>query len=107
MTCLVIRPDGQVDCTYTEAVDLSALGRCRIRRASHVEADDQGRWWADLGPVDGPLLGPFDRRRQALAAEQAWLEGLLFSAATPQPDPGHFRPQRRSRRIPIRVITGP
>ena len=36
--------------------------------------DDQGRWWADLAPVDGPTFGPFDRRTQALDAERAWLE---------------------------------
>jgi hypothetical protein len=33
-----------------------------------------GRWWADLGPVSGPKLGPFDRRSQALEAEREWLE---------------------------------
>ena len=33
----------------------------RIRRASHVEPDEAGRWWADLSPVGGPRLGPFAR----------------------------------------------
>ena len=28
----------------------------------------------DLRPVDGPVLGPFDRRSEALEAEVAWLE---------------------------------
>ena len=31
-------------------------------------------WLADLSPVNGPVLGPFDRRSEALAAELAWLE---------------------------------
>jgi hypothetical protein len=44
-----------------------------IRRASHVEADKAGRWFADLSPVAGPVLGPFDRRSEALAAEHEWL----------------------------------
>lgn len=53
---------------------LVALGRLSIRRASHVEPDDHARWWADLGPVGGPRLGPFDRRSQALAEERIWIE---------------------------------
>ena len=33
-----------------------------------------GRWTADMTPVGGPVLGPFDRRSEALEAEHAWLE---------------------------------
>lgn len=65
---------GQVHCLYTEVVDLAALGPLSIQRASHVEPDDAGRWWADLSPVGGPRLGPYARRSDALAAEVAWLE---------------------------------
>lgn len=71
---LVVEPGGQVRCLYGEAVDLAALGVLSIRRASHVEPDCQGAWWADLSPLGGPRLGPFALRRQALAAEQTWLE---------------------------------
>jgi hypothetical protein len=71
---LVIDARGSVRCVYAEAIDLSCLGNLSIRRASHVEPDEQGRWSADLSPVGGPVLGPFDRRRAALAAEQHWLE---------------------------------
>jgi hypothetical protein len=74
---LVIGPDGQIRCVYGEELDLSAFGELTIRRASHVEPDDQGRWWADLAPVEGPMLGPFDRRSAALAAESDWLEKHL------------------------------
>ena len=62
---LVIETDGTVRCLYDEAFDLSALGSVRIERASHVEPDHQGRWFADLSPVDGPLLGDFSQRREA------------------------------------------
>jgi hypothetical protein len=65
---------GQVHALYGEAIDLATLGELTIRRASRVEPDDQGRWWADLAPVGGPTLGPFARRSQALAAEVDWLE---------------------------------
>ena len=71
---LVIKPDGSVRCLYDEAVDLSSLGSLTIQRGSHVEPDATGRWLADLAPVDGPVLGPFNRRSEALSAEREWLE---------------------------------
>ena len=45
---LVIDRTGTVQGLYGEAIDLAALGVLSIRRASHVEPDEQGRWWADL-----------------------------------------------------------
>jgi hypothetical protein len=42
---------GSVMCLYSEAIDLAALGRLVISRASHVEPDQNGRWLADLAPV--------------------------------------------------------
>jgi hypothetical protein len=71
---LIVEPTGRVRALYTEEVDLAALGRPAITRASHVEPGPDGRWSADLRPVGGPVLGPFDRRSQALEAEQDWLE---------------------------------
>jgi hypothetical protein len=71
---LVVAPDGSVKAIYDEALDLATLGRLSIRRASHVEPTPEGRWQADLRPVSGPLLGPFDRRSEALNAEHAWLD---------------------------------
>lgn len=71
---LRIDPGGAITCLYSEAIDLPALGALRIRRASHVEPDEHGSWWADLAPVGGPHLGPFALRSEALQAEQAWLE---------------------------------
>ena len=71
---LVVAPDGRVRAIYGEAIPLSSLGRPRISRASTVEPDRNGHWHADLGPVSGPLLGPFPTRSEALDAEVAWLE---------------------------------
>ena len=71
---LVVAPDGTARAIYSEAIDLAALGRSTIARASHVEPDRDGRWHADLRPMLGPVLGPFDRRSEALEAEVAWLE---------------------------------
>jgi len=71
---LRVEPGGVVRCLYAEAIDLAALGSLSIRRASHVEPDEEGRWCADLSPVGGPLLGPYASRSAALEAERAWLE---------------------------------
>jgi len=78
MISLLVRHDGQVQCVYGEEIDLAAIGAVRIARASHVEPDAQGRWWADLTPSGGSVLGPFSRRSEALVVERAWLEGHLF-----------------------------
>jgi len=78
---LLIDRQGVVRCVYDEALDLSCLGLVSIRRASHVEPDEVGHWWADLGPLAGPKLGPFQRRSQALAAESQWLETCSVSGA--------------------------
>jgi hypothetical protein len=71
---LVVGPSGRVRAIYSELIDLDTLGRLAITRASQVEPDDEGRWHADLRPVEGPVLGPYPLRSQALEAEVAWLE---------------------------------
>ena len=71
---LIIEPGATVRCVYGEEIDLAALGSAHITRASHVEPDEQGRWWADLSPVSGPSLGPFAHRSDALEAERRWLD---------------------------------
>jgi len=71
---LVIDRQGNARCVYGEEIDLTELGRVTIRRGSHVEPDANGKWWADLSPVNGPRIGPFDRRSDALNAEREWLE---------------------------------
>lgn len=80
---LIINPSGDVHCIYGEAIDLRAMGTPTIRRASHVEPDDAGRWVADLFPVSGPRLGPFDQRTDALAAEVQWLRENWLAKAKP------------------------
>ncbi|QDV19503.1 hypothetical protein Pan153_41690 [Gimesia panareensis] len=77
---LMITPEATIRCLYDETLDLSSLGTPQIQRGSHVEPTTDGNWTADLSPVSGPLLGPFTRRSEALAAEVAWLEQhWLFS----------------------------
>ena len=85
---LVVDAGGGVWCIYDEALDLREIGKLQITRASHVEPDGEGYWWADMGPSGGPVLGPFRSRSEALGAERGW----LLDSST---DAGRRHPQER------------
>ncbi len=74
---LVVGVDGVARCIYDEALDLREIGKLQITRASHVEPDAEGYWWADMGLVDGAVLGPFRSRTEALGAERGWLDARM------------------------------
>ncbi len=76
---IIIASDGSCRCLYTEQIDLTAIGQICIQRASYVEPDEQGRWWADLSILHGPALGPYPSRSGALAAEERWLNDHWLS----------------------------
>lgn len=71
---LLIEVSGCIRCVYEERISLASLGDVTIQRGSHVEPTTEGNWLADLTPVDGPVLGPFSERSQAIAAEVDWLQ---------------------------------
>ena len=77
---IIVDHVGGVRYVYGETIDIATLGPPTITRGSHVEPDQDGRWYANLSPVDGPLLGPFDRRSDALKAEIKWLETNWLSS---------------------------
>ena len=58
-------------------------GEASVARASHVEpgdpdkGQDPTRWYVDLAPTSGPVLGPFLERRTALDKEVEWIEAHL------------------------------
>jgi len=85
MELIVDLARGGVRGLYDEAIALAELGLVAITRASHVEPDVDGAWWADLAPVSGPRLGPYDRRSDALAAEREWLRSHCFESPSPSP----------------------
>ena len=79
---LVVEANGDVAAVYDDALvpTLSALGQSVVTRASHVEPAQGGGWFADMGPVGGPVLGdvvPYGTREAALAAERDWLRAHL------------------------------
>ena len=71
---IVVRKNGNAHCIYGEAIPVPTLGTIEIKRASHVEPDADGKWIADLNLINGPMLGPFEHRTEALNAEVAWLK---------------------------------
>lgn len=70
---LVVDSGGDVRCIYGEELDLREIGKLQITRASNVDPDAAGYWWADMAPSGGPVLGPYGSRSEALGAEQEWL----------------------------------
>ena len=88
---LYISAQGLVRMLYGEAIPVRSLGAVQIQRASHLDPDESGNWWADLGPSGGPILGPFHSRSAALDAEQEWLTRhvldptRVLSAESPTP----------------------
>jgi hypothetical protein len=74
-----ILPNGQMVFLYNDDLrPLMAAGQASVQRASDVEPTEKGEWTADLSRVGGPVLGPFEKREDALAAEVAWLESNHF-----------------------------
>jgi hypothetical protein len=71
---LSISCTGECRAIYSEDIDLRSIGSLAIVRASHVEPNSDGRWLADMSPVNGPTLGPFATRSEAIDAEKLWLE---------------------------------
>jgi hypothetical protein len=71
---LTFNEDGTSTSIYDEAIDFHELGKVSIQRASHVEPTEDGQWTADMSPVGGPVLGPFELRSVALEEEVKWLK---------------------------------
>ena len=76
---MIVATNGSLRCLYDEAIDLAAIGRLSITRASHVEPDEQGRWLADLRPSPARYSGHSFSVANALEAERAWLEAHWLS----------------------------
>ncbi len=70
---LVVSAGGDLRMIFDDRFDPRSVGRIKISRGSHVEPTVDGRWTADLSPVNGPMLGPFPKRSDALTAEVDWL----------------------------------
>jgi hypothetical protein len=65
---------GRVACLYTEAVDLRALGRLQVVRATDIRFNDQSQLWEVLCASSGDLLHADPSRGDCLAWEHANLQ---------------------------------
>jgi hypothetical protein len=75
---VIIKPGGTVCFLHDDRLAaLYTAGPTHLRRVSHVEPTADNQWTADMGPVNGPVLGPFPTRGAALQAERDWLGARL------------------------------
>ncbi len=80
---LAISADGDLLAIYNDDLrELINQGHAEIVRASHVEpcqcTEHEGRGLWSVQMVNGPLLGCFSSRDDALAAETEYLAAQLF-----------------------------
>jgi hypothetical protein len=81
MSKILISPDGKtIQFIYNdETRGFLDEGQSTIFRASHVEPNVNNKWEADMTPVKGPILGPFDTREEALLAEVKWIQENILT----------------------------
>lgn len=73
MSLVRFTESGEAVFIYEDGHPLLELGRPDIKRASHVEPNEEGLWVADMGPVGGPRLEGRVMRGEALELEREWL----------------------------------
>lgn len=99
---IMIDQKGTLNCVYDEMLQLDRFGPLQIKRGSHVEPNSEGQWNADLSPCDGPVLGPFQTRSEALEAEHQWLEQFWLESCFAGNRPDSIRPET----IPLSNLLG-
>ena len=84
---IVVKRGGDLNFIYTDRLRrLMHEGDATTKRASHVEPGDPSngqnplQWYADLTPSNGPVLGGFETRQEALGAEVEWLNINVVAA---------------------------
>ena len=76
---LRFNPGGQVDCLYTEAIDLRELGRLQVVRATDIRFNPQTQLWDVHAADTGQVLFSHSSRNEYLRWERTNLQ--------PQPSP--------------------
>ncbi len=72
---LFFRADGTVEALYTEAIDLSKLGRLSVQRASTIEYDEKGQRWVVVVGAEEIFADP--SRQKCLEVEHEYFNCLL------------------------------
>lgn len=74
---LWITEDGEVHCLAPDDLDLRVVGRLCVRRASHVEFDNEQQGWTVTWPSRQQMSMLFATRQEALDAERKTLNSLI------------------------------
>lgn len=85
---LRFNPGGQIDCLYTEAIDLRALGRLQVFRATDIRFCERTQLWKVRCASSGKLLHCDPSRGACLA----WERDNLGPPNPEAPRPAHSRP---------------
>jgi len=88
--CVIVNPNGTLRFLVSDRTEqaFSEASVLEIHRVSHVDVfedlDPKAKtkaapgsptsWYADMSPVNGPVLGPFRSRKRALQEERYYLE---------------------------------
>lgn len=67
---LRLGPDGRIDCLYTEAIDLRALGRLKVVRATEITFEPEDQSWEVRAVPTGGLLFSDPSREACLRWER-------------------------------------
>ena len=68
---IVFKPDGTVECLYTDAIDLTLLGKLTVQRASTIEYNNDWQEWVTTILATGEK---FTHKSRAKALEfERWL----------------------------------
>lgn len=73
-TALRLSPDGRIDCLYTEAIDLRALGRLEVVRATEIAFEPAAQQWEVRSFASGRLLFSDPSREVCLQWERENLQ---------------------------------
>jgi hypothetical protein len=68
-TTLRFNTAGHIDCFYTEAIDLCALGRLKVTRATHVRFSATTQQWEVINENSSELMFSHASRKQCLQWE--------------------------------------
>jgi hypothetical protein len=73
-TTLRFDPGGQVECLYTEAIDLRSLGKLKITRATDIRYDHASQQWQVHDAESDAVLFSNPSRNECLSWENQNLQ---------------------------------
>jgi hypothetical protein len=80
---IVTGPTGTFIEVYSDDLpNLKTEWDVKIKRAIYVDVCEGG-WVADMSILNGPQLGPYRSRQDALDAEVDWIDEMYFDADQP------------------------